>query len=308
MKSIIIYFSQTGNTEKIALAIQEGVKQATGQCDIVKIKDANPKKLYEYDLIGFGSPVFNVYNVWAFISSMRYVGGKHAFGFCTHGGSPETFFPNMVPKLKQKGLVVIGMRDWYSNCYCLHHVEPYPTMGHPDEIDLKEAEDFGREMVQRSWRISAGETGLIPPDPPPPPFMPENVGGIIEAFSSMLKLHKEKCLYPNCRLCMDNCPMDGIDLSVDPPIIAKPCMFCEFCCRLCPTGALDMDEWVKAAAVTCENMYPEMLLPALDKAEAAGIFRRLLPKEKIGIEAKVYTYGYMLHNKHPQWIIGRGAQ
>jgi hypothetical protein len=57
------------------------------------------------------------------------------------------------------------MADWYGDCYLLHNIEPYPTRGHPDEVDLKEAEDFGREMVVRSWRISAGETDLVPPQP-----------------------------------------------------------------------------------------------------------------------------------------------
>ena len=57
MKCIIVFFSLTGNTEKVARAIQTGVKQAAGNCDILPIKEANPKRLYEYDLIGFGSPV-----------------------------------------------------------------------------------------------------------------------------------------------------------------------------------------------------------------------------------------------------------
>ena len=87
MKCVIIYFSQTRNTEKIAKAIQTGIKQATGHCDILTIKEANPKRLYEYDLIGLGSPVMlkEPPNVTAFISNMRYVGGKHAFSFSSHG-------------------------------------------------------------------------------------------------------------------------------------------------------------------------------------------------------------------------------
>jgi flavodoxin/NAD-dependent dihydropyrimidine dehydrogenase PreA subunit len=308
LKCAIIYFSQTGNTEKIAKAIQSGVKQSAGHCDIFKIKEANPRRLYEYDLIGLGSPVFNVENVWDFINNMRFVGGKHIFAFCTHGGSPELFFPTLVPKLNKRGLVVIGTRDWYGDCFCLHHVEPYPTQGHPDEIDLKEAEEFGKEMVARSSRIASGETELVPSEPPMPP-MPDDIrdkDSVInmKAFVSMLKYHKEKCKYPKCRLCMDNCPMDGIDLSMNPPVIGQPCMYCEFCARVCPTGALDIDEWVKAAAAQAKwQVYPT-LLPTLAKAEADGRFRRLVPIEKL----KLDTFGYMLHKKHPQWIVGKGLQ
>jgi hypothetical protein len=87
VKCIIIYFSQTGNTEKIAKAIQTGLKSITGHCDILTLKEANPKRLYDYDLIGLGSLVIikEPPNVSAFINSLRFVGGRHAFSFCTHG-------------------------------------------------------------------------------------------------------------------------------------------------------------------------------------------------------------------------------
>jgi flavodoxin/Pyruvate/2-oxoacid:ferredoxin oxidoreductase delta subunit len=318
VKCIVIYFSQTGNTEKVAKAIQSGVKQAAGNCDIATIKDANPRRLYEYDLIGLGSPVFEVVNVWDFIKNMRFVGGKHVFAFCTHGGSPGPFLSRIYQKLKDRGPIVIGTRDWYGDCYLLHHIEPYPTKGHPDEIDLQEAEEFGREMVVRSWKIAAGRTELIPPEPAVPPmpqmqpvpdFRATEPWKLISSFPSRLKFHKEKCLYPGCRLCMDNCPMDGIDLSLDPPVIARPCEFCEFCARICPTGALDMNEWVEALIKVGVDMpvptgEQNPLLSDLAKAEAEGRFRRLLPVE----ELKPDTYGSMLHKKHPQWIIGKGAQ
>ena len=330
MKSIVIYFSQTGNTEKVAYAIQAGVKQAAGYCDIAKIKDANPKRLYDYDLIGIGSPLFEVTNVWEFMKDLRSVGGKHVFLFCTHGSAAKggNFFHDAYKRLKPHGVTLIGTADWYGDCYLLHHTYPYPSKGHPDDIDLKEAEDFGREMVLRSWKIAAGETALIPPEPalqrpsmPPPPagssftvvtpqppadgkdWRADIINSVpwktISSLPSMVKFHKEKCLYPKCRLCVDNCPVDGIDLSVDPPVIAKPCEYCEFCGRVCPTGAMDIDDWIKAVA---KITFPTF--PAYEQAEAKGIFRRLTPKE----ELKGDVYGYMVHTKHPYWTIGKGAQ
>lgn len=121
MKCILIYFSQTGNTEKIARAVQKGVQQAAGYCDIVKIKEANPRRLYEYDLIGLGSPAFGAApdNVRIFVNNMRFVGGKHIFVFCTHGSGPEPFFPSLYQRMKSRGLTVIGMGDWYGDCYLL---------------------------------------------------------------------------------------------------------------------------------------------------------------------------------------------
>ena len=76
MKCIVIYFSQTGNTEKVAIAIQSGVKQAAGNCDLAEIRQADPLGLKEYDLIGLGSPVMGAApaNVGEFVNKMRFVG------------------------------------------------------------------------------------------------------------------------------------------------------------------------------------------------------------------------------------------
>ena len=317
MKCIVIYFSQTGNTEKVAKAIQAGVKNAAGNCDLVKIKDANPRRLYEYDLIGLGSPMLPsgpepgdvTGNVSAFINNMRFVGGKHIFVFCTHGTLPDFFFPNIVPQLKRRGLVVIGMRDWYASVYLTLGPKPYPTDGHPDEIDLEEAKDFGRETVENSRRISGGETGLIPPVPVSKIMRPmqetdlSTSAGKIPEFASVLKYHNEKCVYPKCRLCMENCPVDGIDLTVNPFVLAKPCISCEFCTKICPTGALEADDYYqKYAPLGASEELQARLLPHLAEAEAEGHFRRLVPVEKIGWN----TYFYQIYKKHPKWIIGKG--
>lgn len=317
MKCIIIYFSQTDNTKMIAQAIQAGVKEKAGHCDLVKIKDANPKNLREYDLIGLGCPVFHFkapLNVKGFINNMRFVGGKHAFVFCTHGTQPAYFFPSTIPMMKRRGLIVIGMRDWYADCLLPSMPMPYGTSGHPDKIDLKEAEAFGREMAVNSSRISDGETGLIPPPPPKPQL---NFTGFVKQLARSgiinrdiehggknIKYHKEKCIYPECHLCMDNCPMDGIDLTVEPPVIAKPCNFCRFCTRICPTGAIECEAYDTAIAPIAAKVQKEVMLPLLEKAEAEGSFRRLVPIEKVGLDTPVFKS----HYKKPQWIIGKGLQ
>ena len=46
---------------------------------------------------------------------------------------------------------------------------------------------------------------------------------------------------PRCRLCMDNCPVKAIDLSVDPVVFRKGCISCYFCEMLCPTGSIQVD-------------------------------------------------------------------
>jgi len=311
MKAIVIYFSQTGNTEKVARAIGAGIEQVIGGCELREIRQVGPLGLQDYDLIGIGSPVMGAEpaNVGDFVNRLRFVGGKHAFVFCTHGTSAGFFWPSIYPKLTARGLLVIGYADWYGDCHLLHMPQPYPTAGHPDEIDLEEAETFGREMALRSARIRAGETDLIPAAPPEiPPRPPRNDDGrsmvdLINSFGSMLRFHREKCLYPSCRLCMDNCPTYGNDRSVDPPILAEPCLGCEFCARLCPTGALDMSAWVQEMIEATKKHLP-MMLPGLEQAEAEGRFGRLIPFDELNLD----NPGIRQYTEHPQWIIGKGPQ
>lgn len=323
MNSVVIYFSQTENTEMIARGVHAGVQQITGQCDLLKIKDANPRRLQKYDLIGIGTPVLGyreAVNVRSFIKDMKFVGGKHVFAFATHGTHGEYFPASIARKLKNRGMIVLGVERWYANTYIPGSANPYPTAGHPDEIDVKEAEAFGRKMAELSQRIYAGETDLIPPLPQPPrpglvKFLREHHeketaywaerGVVIEKhIQTPKKYDKEKCLYPGCHLCMDNCPVDGIDLTVDPPVIAEPCMHCMFCAKICPTGAMDGDFFYNTPAERTIKATPEFYLEQLALDEARGRFRRLVPVDEIGWD----TPYYKTHNKHPWWVIGKGLR
>lgn len=82
MKSIIICYSQTGSTGKVARAIQKGIQELNGQCDIAKIKEVNPEIVHSHDLIGLGSPVwmggFNP-NVRIFVDNFPRQKGRHIF-------------------------------------------------------------------------------------------------------------------------------------------------------------------------------------------------------------------------------------
>ncbi len=160
MKSVVIYFSQTGNTKKVAEAIRDAIREETGQCDIVKLKEADVKSLADYDLIGLGCPVFvweEPANVKSFIRSMGPLRGKHCFIFATHGGHPGNTFPSMAGKLRRQGLKVIGGFNCDGSDRMPLFTFPWFTDGHPDEIDLKAAASSGREMVELSRRISRGE-------------------------------------------------------------------------------------------------------------------------------------------------------
>ncbi len=225
------------------------------------LKDINPRDVAEYDLIGLGSPVWRrdiPPNVLAFIDALgsEYLTGgngrclhrKHCFVFCTHGVLPGSFMRTALTSLRHNGLTVIGWNDWFGNLYLPYMPKPYYTDGHPDEIDLKEATDFGREMVQRSQNILLGETGLIPELPEGVEYLerygpkwediPQSERGVV-THSVEFHINMMKCNH--CMLCVDHCPTDSIDFSILPPVFKDNCEKCYFCEQICPEGAIEVD-------------------------------------------------------------------
>jgi multimeric flavodoxin WrbA len=58
-KALIIYFSKTGNTEKVALAIKRGLEKEGLEVTVKKINEATEEEFYDYDLVCFGSPTLH---------------------------------------------------------------------------------------------------------------------------------------------------------------------------------------------------------------------------------------------------------
>lgn len=56
-KALIVYYSTTGNTEKVALAIKEGVRKAGLEPTVKMVSEAFEEELYDYDLVCIGTPV-----------------------------------------------------------------------------------------------------------------------------------------------------------------------------------------------------------------------------------------------------------
>ncbi len=258
MKGIVVYYSATGSTRKVAKAIHRGMKEVI-ECDIAPIDKIDPKDMARYDLIAIGGPIWfyrETANLRLFVYNMPNMAGKLCVPFCSHGASPSGFMFSLGWALRQKGLQIIGWHDWYGSVYqVLHMPKPYFTDGHPDGIDLKEAEDFGREMAELALKVTSGEASVpeMPKGPEADPlWWPADFGrpapagepgeeGPAPRPRPQRNVNLEKCLYPECTLCVDNCIVSAIDFSVSPPVFKQSCLNCSLCDRLCPVGAIELD-------------------------------------------------------------------
>jgi len=300
MKSIVIYYSMTGNTKKIAQGIQKGITQRTGQCDIVRLKDAKPEELEKYDLIGIGAPTYSSRVAPHFVDYVKNlppnIKGKHAFFYCTHGVLPGRCVISGVKPLQELGLTVIGWKDWFGACPFLPgHALPWITDGHPDAIDIAEAEAFGTAMVEHSRKISEGKTDCIPELPSPEAIDAFYGWGYQVDVDDLLSSHKipgsnftrrinaGKCI--GCGLCAEACFYNVIDASDTPAVITRPedCVNCGFCSGICPTGAMEGGDPIggfgmEDAAPTADTG-DNRFMKSADFLEATGRFRRLVREE-----------------------------
>jgi len=113
MDAIIVYWSKTGNTEKVALAIQEGLQEAGANCLLKRVEDAGDVDFYAFDLVCIGFPSHrwsppqpmdkflndtfaNYRNQGHVKKGAPTVPGKSALIFCTYSG-PHTGIREAIP-------------------------------------------------------------------------------------------------------------------------------------------------------------------------------------------------------------------
>lgn len=134
MKAAIVYWSKTGNTEKVALAIKEGLEEAGVEVVLTRAEESNDIDFFDYDLACLGFPTYQWHPpepMGAFIkrkfSGYREGGrvklgapkvpGKNALIFCTYSG-PHTGINEAIPAGKYVGqffehLGFTVLDEWY---------------------------------------------------------------------------------------------------------------------------------------------------------------------------------------------------
>jgi ferredoxin len=198
-------------------------------CDIVPIKKMDPKRMGKYDVMAIGSPNWYMREVAVcrnFTDDMPRMDGKHCIIFGTHGGQPFGQFWGLSRNPIKKGMTIIGWSDWFGpDMVTPHQSVPHPAWGHPDLVDLAEAEAYGKRMAEYSIRIYAGEKDLIPEVPRPDAGASTLWSPIVSPLSHKLafsapppdsipQFDLSKCVYPRCTQCADNCPVNAIDLAM----------------------------------------------------------------------------------------------
>jgi len=145
---LIIYHSEHhGNTKKIAKAMAEKVG-----ADILKAADVNLNKFEEYDILGFGSGVYNGKlhkELSEILSKLSQQDDKKAFIFSTTGSKTYSSMAHerFRPMLEEKSFEIIGEFSCLGFDTAL--IKEGINKGRPNKQDIKDAEDFILNIIKK---------------------------------------------------------------------------------------------------------------------------------------------------------------
>jgi flavorubredoxin len=175
VKALVLYWSATGNTEKVAYAIQQALNAEGIKTVIKKVAEAGGEELFDYDLVFFGSPSYSFLPPEPVIKFVKekmglhlqrgdikpgapVVPGKTAVVFCTYSG-PHTGVREATPVGEYLGQLFehIGF-EVAANWYIVgefHGNEEFSTRGRlgdirgrPNREDLAEVKNNVATLVK----------------------------------------------------------------------------------------------------------------------------------------------------------------
>ena len=155
MKILIVYDSRSGNTEKMAYAVAEGVREEDVNVVIRKVDDASVDELPDADGVILGSPVYYglpTGKIKEFVDvSVKYHGkldGKVGGAFASSGGihtGAETTIIALHEALLIHGMIVQGTSG--ANHYGA------ASVGAPDDNDRENCKKLGKRVASLVKRL-----------------------------------------------------------------------------------------------------------------------------------------------------------
>jgi flavodoxin/NAD-dependent dihydropyrimidine dehydrogenase PreA subunit len=244
MNMLLMYFSQTGSTRRVAEAMAGELAAKGHTVRTLPMEKALPEDISGCDVLGFGTPCFESQApspVKNFLSALPYLKGKPAFVFATSGGSPGRVLYDLSRILSLRGASVVtgfmGRGEVHHPAPCLKGRMP----GRPDGKDLARARAFAASLHDH---LQAGRTDPMPggrKDVLSPRL------GFYELVSLIAQPLLLRILLPRpktdgsacngCNLCVKECPAGSISLNPY-PVPDSSCIRCYRCQNICPQKAI----------------------------------------------------------------------
>lgn len=170
MKILITYFSQSGNTKKIAETIKNSILDK--DVDLYSIDEMDPIDFEKYDLVFLGSGVYASRVHSSIVNFMKKVTNfpKNYVYFCTHASLKlyQAPFAKVTKILEKNNCLIIGEFDcvgenkimsFEAKMQLINSLPPEErdktlkdlklTEGHPNEKDFENAKKFAESILKK---------------------------------------------------------------------------------------------------------------------------------------------------------------
>ena len=140
-KIAVIYWSQTGNTELMANAIAEGIREVGGECDVLTVPGVSADQAAEYEKLALGCPamgaeVLEEIDFEPFFMELEHrLGGRPVALFGSYGWGDGQWMRDWVQRTQDAG----------ANVYQDQGLMIHET---PDEDGLEQCRAFGQGFAK----------------------------------------------------------------------------------------------------------------------------------------------------------------
>ena len=166
MRALVVYYSESHNTQKLAQAIATGLGTQA-----VSLESVDPLTLADCDLVCIGTPVqygAPARKVREFIERMPVMTGKKAAAFCTmHMFGDRNTIHALKRSLEAKGMVFLGGCSALGWSRLVGNFGPRIfNRGRPDRRELDRATEFGQSLLAKVEQPpAAGREASAAPSP-----------------------------------------------------------------------------------------------------------------------------------------------
>ncbi len=246
LKIALLFFSATGNTRKIADAIERhlaGYGNATvTKLDITSFESRKtPDSLQAYDAFIFGFPIYSmraprVCRQW--LETLDGEGRKCSvfFTFGGFGKDPAHYFIKEL--LDSRGFTLVSTAEFLA-AHTFNRCGWQAAEGRPNAADFSAVEDYALRTLKRFTGEDSGLVGGFPK----PAYTPEQFD-MAEKFRFGLITQLPGRDAQGCSLCMrceTLCPTQAMD-AVKGIVNPARCIACFRCIASCPDGVLHTND------------------------------------------------------------------
>lgn len=252
MKYLMIYFSATGNTAKIAKVIEEKFKESRVQVDAIDITSIESRRkdidAGSYNGLIIGAPVHTrrpprIMREWLKTLNGK---GKKCSMFFTYGGfgiHPCHYLTRQL--LEEQNFIVVLSAD-FPAAHTFNLGGWKAMEGRPDSSDF----DTAREFAEIALRRFTGEDPAIPGELEKTEHIEEHLDLLENSrFKVLTKLpSREGKECTMCMICEEACPSGAMDAESGRADATK-CIACLACVAACPDRVLTINDMSKSWTV-----------------------------------------------------------